>query len=646
MFSKKLLKRLPLEKVAIVITAVALIALSMFLGGRTIESGNLGGAFDQLARTDSKGNLVADLGFISNVVISPSKEYVQGSRRDLTFRFTLARLSNKFHADILDARGQIVKANIFADSPLFPGVYNAVWNGIGDYRDAEISRYGDVPVGTYYIAFSDDIPANTAYFPFSVVNFAAGSNDYGSLMNSISTSPTSRSIDADANQAIHFYIGLNRPAYVTVSLYTNESVFVGTLSPSTYRGSVGQQEIFAWKGRSSGDQINDNGSFQRVAAGTYRVKIAAVDFVNPGITESTVIPVTVTRSGLVNGGSSNQFHVVSLSKYPDGLDLRNTNTSIRFSYTLNGVPSTMNATIIDTNGSRVVANLVPVGTCNNYVASQNAICTYYADWNGIDRNINAPAYAGNYKFRIEAANAMFGSENSEIAFQVYSNNIGYNNNGGYNPYDPNWQYNGYNSQARCGTIVDVSANDPLCPAIQFAMARKFIGGYPDGTVHLKDTIKRAEFLAVVASAFKYNLETYSPYTDGTLGFSDLYGKQDEWYMKYLKTFYRTGVMSGYPDRTMKPEKIMTTAELYVSLFKAAVMSPNRAARFPMIAPTAVAPFSDTPISPATDWYMYHAQFAKQFGLVTGTKFNPAKGITRGQVVKLIYDMHQKGLLAL
>ncbi len=654
MFSKKLLKRLPLEKIAIVLTAVALIALSVLLGGRTIESGSVTRSLDQLQQTDLKGNLVADLSdFVQSVVVSPSAHFVQGSGTILNFSYFVTTQVYTFNVQVVDKSGTVVKS-IDSFSPMNAGYYRSanVWNGTGRYTDTTGIHDGPVPVGTYYLAFSAD-QHSTMIFPIYVD--AAGSdvngNNFGSLMTGISNVPTSRTINADNNESLHLYGGLNRPAYLSVSLYSNVGTFMNTLLSNSYRPVLGQQELFAWKGRSSGNQIDDNASFQRVQAGTYKLRISAVEnILNPVVTESSTITVTVTRNGV--GGTSSQFHVVSLSKYPDSLDVRNSGSSIRFSYTLSGVPTTMNATVYDTNGNRVVANLVPVGTCNGYVPSQNAICTYYADWNGVDGYSNSQVVAGNYKFKIEAVSNMYGSESSEVAFQVYSNNLGYNNqnnNGGYNPYDLNGGYTGFNNgyQTHCGTIIDVDANDPLCPAIQFAMSRKYIVGYPDGTVRLKDSIKRAEFLAVMASTFKYNVEQYSPYTDGALGFSDLYGKENQWYMKYLKTFYRTGIMTGYPDRTMKPERIMTTAELFVAFFKAAIMSPTHAAHFPSIYQSAVvAPYADTPLDASSSWYIYQAQFAKQFGLVTGSKFYPARGITRGQVVKLIYDMYQKGLLSL
>ena len=56
------------------------------------------------------------------------------------------------------------------------------------------------------------------------------------------------------------------------------------------------------------------------------------------------------------------------------------------------------------------------------------------------------------------------------------------------------------------------------------------------------------------------------------------------------------------------------------------------------------PYSDTPVNDQTKWYLKYASFAKLNSLVAGNYFKPDVGITRGQVIKLIYDTYQKGLI--
>lgn len=197
----------------------------------------------------------------------------------------------------------------------------------------------------------------------------------------------------------------------------------------------------------------------------------------------------------------------------------------------------------------------------------------------------------------------------------------------------------------CGSFRDVRPNHPLCAAIEFVKSRGIFAGYGDGTLGLDRVIQRAELLAVMQKAFRYPVEAYDPYYDFDLGYRDLKNKTGAWYMPYLKTFSRLGLMVGYPDRTMRPERTMTTAELYVVFLKSALRSPEDVANFSLKDFVDYPPFVDTPVTEDTRWYLKYAQFAKINDLVITERFYPARGITRGQVIQLIYDMHRKGLIS-
>ena len=196
----------------------------------------------------------------------------------------------------------------------------------------------------------------------------------------------------------------------------------------------------------------------------------------------------------------------------------------------------------------------------------------------------------------------------------------------------------------CGNFKDVSPNSSLCPAIAFVTSKNIFQGYDDGTIGLERVIKRVELLYVMQRAFHYTLDGYNSYQDGNLGYSDLTNKTGEKYMPFIKTFKRLAIMTGYPDGKMRPERTMTVAELYRVFVKAAKFSPTGGAHFVVDANIPTAPYLDTPISAATRWYISYAAFAKLNGLVTTDRFYPNRGITRGQVIKLIYDTAMKGLI--
>ena len=394
MFSKKLLKRLPLEKVAIVLTAVALIALSMWLGGRTIESGNISGAFEQLQRTDEKGNLVAELGFVQNPTISPGKEYIQGSRNNMVVNFTLGRLAQKFEVNILDIRGKLVK-NIYKESPVPAGNYQTFpWNGVGDYRDGEIYRNGDVPVGDYFIAFSDINPVNTTYHPFKVVP----SNNAQPIAESVAMIPFDAALNADDNQSLGFFIRLNRPANITMDLLNDNGTYITRLLNPTYRtAEFYNVPLLTWKGRISGDQVNDNGIFERAPAGTYKFRITLVDAANSSISQSTTYPVTVRRNA--SGGDTRLVNGITLNPSNRSINA-DLNEVLTYMISLSR-PANVSLDLLTNDGAFLTQVMPPVYRA----AGNHDFSAWKGRISGHQFNDNASfqrAPAGTYKIKINA----------------------------------------------------------------------------------------------------------------------------------------------------------------------------------------------------------------------------------------------------
>lgn len=198
----------------------------------------------------------------------------------------------------------------------------------------------------------------------------------------------------------------------------------------------------------------------------------------------------------------------------------------------------------------------------------------------------------------------------------------------------------------CGRFVDVPANHPLCPAIDFVTSRQIFAGYQDGSnrLGLNEPIRRGEFLAVIQKAFGFRIDPYNSRSDGTLGYRDLYGMEGQWFMPYIKTFSRLNIMVGYPDHTIRPEKTMGTAELFVSFFQAAERSEYAMVRYRVNRNVQEQPYADTPINMDTYWYIGYAMFSRIHDLVPGEFFYPGRGITRGQVIDLIYQTNVKGII--
>lgn len=199
------------------------------------------------------------------------------------------------------------------------------------------------------------------------------------------------------------------------------------------------------------------------------------------------------------------------------------------------------------------------------------------------------------------------------------------------------------TSTNCAGFVDVPKNHSLCPAIEFVVSRGiFLGDGGLNTLRLDDLLKRSEASRVMQSAFGYSLEPYSTSSDGNLGFSDL--NTSAWYMPYIKTFVLRKVLEGYPDGLMRANRTMGRAEMYKVFVEGTFDAPLAVPHFSLRKPITNKPFTDTPVNKDTKWYLSYADFANVNDLVTTSNFFPGKGISRGTVIKLIYDTHVKGLI--
>lgn len=627
MFSKAYLKKLAWEKVAILGGALLLIASSLWLGSSSLGKGDL----NLLQNLNLNNGALSVTPIISSITVTPNTA-VRNSHTRMYVSYTVRRDLTEFGIFVKDLSDRVVRT-LDLQSPRAIGTYSnaTYWDGTGD----NATYNGDAPSGRYKIVFTGRYAGGyqTLTHYVEITDGASnGNQNVGSVIRDAYLVPNDAGIDATIREPARVYYFLNRPAYVTEEVFfeNGNRYFVG--KENQYVSNVDQQQFFEWHGQFSNV---DN----PVDSGRYYFKITARNLNAVDESRTFYINVAGRTTDSSNNGNAN-FNFSNVTSDP--VDFNSSySPTIRFSFNLNQAPQSLLAQIFQGNGTRLVAGLQPTGGYN-YSTGQY---TYNVTWDGRDQVLNSAAFPGQYSLRLQATSASYGTITASRSFNVNQGGTNYNN-GYYNPYvtDP-YGNNGYSS-ARCQSFSDISASDPICPAVQFAFAKGFMRGYPDGTMGLNKVIRRAEYLAVIQKAFNYTLYGYSPFNDGAMGFTDLHGKETEWYMPYIRTFVQLGIMRGYPDRTMKPEKTMTTAELYVSLLKAALNSPGTVARFTLPNAVYYSPFSDTPVSASTSWYINQAEFARRYSLVTGTQFNPGKGITRGQVIKLIYDMKQKGLLAI
>ena len=173
-------------------------------------------------------------------------------------------------------------------------------------------------------------------------------------------------------------------------------------------------------------------------------------------------------------------------------------------------------------------------------------------------------------------------------------------------------------------VVELEEQIPLAQFISDHIA--YITGYPDGTVRPNNPITRAE----VAAIFFRLLDIQGTPEAGNR-FSDV--SSQSWYTQAVSYLASTGVLTGYPDGTFRPNQSITRAEF------AAVAS-----RFDELGRSAAVPFSDVGANHWAYGYIISA-FAKGWagGYPDGT-FRPSNSITRAEVVTIVNRMLDRNLL--
>ncbi len=89
-------------------------------------------------------------------------------------------------------------------------------------------------------------------------------------------------------------------------------------------------------------------------------------------------------------------------------------------------------------------------------------------------------------------------------------------------------------------------------------ARTIISGYPNGSFRPNALVTRAEFAAILGKAFA----NVPPIRSG-ITFKDV--PLNHWANPAIQSAYRSGFLSGYPDRTFKPNQLIPRVQVLVAL---------------------------------------------------------------------------------
>ena len=106
-------------------------------------------------------------------------------------------------------------------------------------------------------------------------------------------------------------------------------------------------------------------------------------------------------------------------------------------------------------------------------------------------------------------------------------------------------------------FIDVDNTIWFCPFVALTKEKGWVGGYYNGRLFLPDNfITRAESLKVLLFASGVKEEDFS--NNNEIDFSDVPLKS--WYFKIIKYAKENEIVSGYADKTFKPDNSITRAE--------------------------------------------------------------------------------------
>lgn len=164
--------------------------------------------------------------------------------------------------------------------------------------------------------------------------------------------------------------------------------------------------------------------------------------------------------------------------------------------------------------------------------------------------------------------------------------------------------------------------------IEALAQRKILNGYPNGTFRPDNSVTRAEFAAIIATVFNQPAKReYVPFTDVPA---------NHWAANAIKKAYETGFLSGYPDRSFRPNNRIAKGDVLVSLVSGLGLGTSIK---PDLLPTLTLIYNDAASIP--EYARNAVAIATRAGIVANFPnvkiLNPNVAATRGDVAAIIYQ---------
>ncbi|GAB1542762.1 hypothetical protein NUACC21_54360 [Scytonema sp. NUACC21] len=159
--------------------------------------------------------------------------------------------------------------------------------------------------------------------------------------------------------------------------------------------------------------------------------------------------------------------------------------------------------------------------------------------------------------------------------------------------------------------------------IEALASKNIIAGFPDGSFKPNEPVTRAQFAAIISKAFTPSAKRE------TASFSDL--SRNFWAYQVIQSAYQGGFVSGYPDRTFKPEQQIPRVQVLVSLANGLGLNVDNQNVLSVYSDAAQIPnYAAAPVAAAT---------AKQLvvNYPSVKQLNPNRQATRAEVAAFVYQ---------
>jgi parallel beta-helix repeat protein len=180
-----------------------------------------------------------------------------------------------------------------------------------------------------------------------------------------------------------------------------------------------------------------------------------------------------------------------------------------------------------------------------------------------------------------------------------------------------------------GVFKDVATGYWAKSYIEALASKNIIAGFPDGTFKPNEPVTRAQFAAIVTKAFTPASQRPA------INFNDV--ARNFWAFQVIQSAYQGGFVSGYPDKTFKPQQQIPRVQVLVSLASGLGLSANNQQVLSVYTDASQIPnYAMNPVAAATA-----RQLVVNYPAVG--QLNPNRQATRAEVAAFVYQaMVSKG----